>query len=330
VENTELVFDPSQLDSKISQLTSNLSQLSDVDLHERTMACAKFEQLVTLALLHHLFEVKRRKLFAARGYGSLFEYVCKALGFSESQAYERISAMKLIYRDEVAKEALESGKLTLTQAASAERFFKAEEKTNRNPVSRDHVQVILHKIQGKSKRETEKILLSHQNIEEPRIPKRLHMVSESTSELRCPINEQIRLKMEKFWNLRGRTSVSELLAFCLDFYLDHHDAAKKDRQVTKNQALIKSTTSPAKYVRNRYIPKKTRQHVLRDAGYRCEYVDAATGKHCDSRYKLQIDHIKPFALGGGSERSNLRVLCAVHNGYRAEQTFGERTFGGGS
>ena len=39
---------------------------------------------------------------------------------------------------------------------------------------------------------------------------------------------------------------------------------------------------------------------------------------------LQFDHIKPFALGGETTQSNLRLLCANHNRYLAEKEFGKR------
>jgi 5-methylcytosine-specific restriction endonuclease McrA len=43
------------------------------------------------------------------------------------------------------------------------------------------------------------------------------------------------------------------------------------------------------------------------------------------RHLLQIDHIKPYALGGTHDPENLRVLCAAHNQHEARKTFGERS-----
>ena len=71
----------------------------------------------------------------------------------------------------------------------------------------------------------------------------------------------------------------------------------------------------------RAIPAKIRKDIwARDQG-RCTYVNPKTGRRCNSKYLLQVDHIKPFALGGGSEKENLRLLCAGHNRFRSEQTF---------
>jgi hypothetical protein len=46
------------------------------------------------------------------------------------------------------------------------------------------------------------------------------------------------------------------------------------------------------------------------------------GRRCGSRWKVQIDHIDPFARGGTCEASKRRLLCARHNAYYAEQVYG--------
>ena len=43
---------------------------------------------------------------------------------------------------------------------------------------------------------------------------------------------------------------------------------------------------------------------------------------CGSRSYLQVDHIVPFALGGGHSAKNLRLLCGVHNRAEAERVLG--------
>ena len=75
---------------------------------------------------------------------------------------------------------------------------------------------------------------------------------------------------------------------------------------------------------HRTIPSYLRKHIWeRDEG-QCTYVDSKTKRKCSSKHLLQIDHIKPFSLGGRSEAGNLRLLCAGHNQFRSEQTFGKR------
>ena len=69
-------------------------------------------------------------------------------------------------------------------------------------------------------------------------------------------------------------------------------------------------------VRGRAIPAAVKRQVWeRDRGC-CSYVDGTSGRRCGSRHLLQIDHILPFALGGGAEPGNLRLLCAAHHRHR--------------
>jgi 5-methylcytosine-specific restriction endonuclease McrA len=72
----------------------------------------------------------------------------------------------------------------------------------------------------------------------------------------------------------------------------------------------------------RHIPASVRDNVYTRDGGCCTFV-SPSGVRCNSTRNLQIDHVKPFALGGGNDAPNLRLLCAKHNLLRAKYTFGE-------
>ena len=65
-----------------------------------------------------------------------------------------------------------------------------------------------------------------------------------------------------------------------------------------------------------HIASYLRKYIWERDGGQCTYVHHETKRCCSSRHLLQIDHIQPFALGGRSEKENLRFLCAGHNQYR--------------
>ncbi|MDE0217929.1 MAG: HNH endonuclease signature motif containing protein [Spirochaetaceae bacterium] len=67
---------------------------------------------------------------------------------------------------------------------------------------------------------------------------------------------------------------------------------------------------------SRYIPAAVRREVWRRDQGCCSYVDRQSGRRCGSRYRLEIDHIVPVALGGGAEPANLRVRCRAHHRLR--------------
>ncbi|MDE0445920.1 MAG: hypothetical protein OXH96_04535 [Spirochaetaceae bacterium] len=71
--------------------------------------------------------------------------------------------------------------------------------------------------------------------------------------------------------------------------------------------------------RSRYIPVAVKREVWRRDQGCCSYVDPHSGRRCGSRYRLEIDHIVPFALGGGAEPENLRVRCGAHHRLRHAQ-----------
>lgn len=327
----------------MTNLTEELSNLSDHELHVRTVHAAKIEKEATVSLLYHLHEVQRRKLYAEKGYGSLWSYVTTALHYSESQTAERISAMRLMFRDEEAKAAIERGALTLTQAAITERFLRTEEKEKQVSVSSQKVRTLIEQVQGKSKRETEKILLS-MRPEENHPAERIRQVSEEMSEVRFTVSEETRRAMERYWNMKGRCSVSEMFAECLEFYLREKSPSLKNVQEAivrpvqespaeneavqalpdqgKNPSSTALGTPPAKYKkRSRYISVSVKREVRRRSEDQCEFVDSETGRRCESLYLLQFDHIEPYALGGTADLKNIRCLCANHNQYLAEKIF---------
>ena len=58
----------------------------------------------------------------------------------------------------------------------------------------------------------------------------------------------------------------------------------------------------------------------RDRG-QCQY-PIGRGQVCGSKAGIQIDHLKPVALGGGNRLENLRLCCREHNIMAAEIHFG--------
>ena len=57
----------------------------------------------------------------------------------------------------------------------------------------------------------------------------------------------------------------------------------------------------------RTIPAAVKRHIwIRDRG-RCTYRDPDTGRCCGSRHLVQFDHIQPYAMGGTSDKGNLRL-----------------------
>ena len=76
------------------------------------------------------------------------------------------------------------------------------------------------------------------------------------------------------------------------------------------------TPTPKTPASGRAIPAAVRRRVWQRDGGRCSYLDRRTGRRCNSRHLIEIDHILPCALGGGADPRNLRLLCHAHHRHR--------------
>lgn len=66
----------------------------------------------------------------------------------------------------------------------------------------------------------------------------------------------------------------------------------------------------------RAIPTKIRRKIWSRDGGCCQYKDPKTGKQCGAKHKLELDHVKPWSMGGDHSLENLWILCRNHNVYR--------------
>src|SRR5690606_13611433 len=121
---------------------------------------AQNERDLLTKILHHLREVERRKLFSDLGYKSLFEYAVHELKYSEGQAGRRIQAMRLIKEIPEIEEKVKDGTLSIGNLSQAQSYFREMKKTNEPP--RIQKAEVLKKLENKSAREGQKVLLQMQ------------------------------------------------------------------------------------------------------------------------------------------------------------------------
>ena len=72
---------------------------------------------------------------------------------------------------------------------------------------------------------------------------------------------------------------------------------------------------------SRYIPAEARRAVHARDGERYTFVDKR-GRRCPETRRLELDHAFGFARGGRQTVDELRVRCAAHNLWAAEQMYG--------
>ena len=86
-------------------------------------------------------------------------------------------------------------------------------------------------------------------------------------------------------------------------------------------ASKESKQSSSRQTASRHIPADLRDEIFVKDHAQCIYV-SPNGVRCCAHQQLEVDHIVPFAAGGKTVLSNLRLRCKQHNLLAAEQFFG--------
>lgn len=322
----------------------DFNSISDDDLIFETERLIKTERKITHLILWHISEIEERKIYAQLGFESMYSYLTRALGYSESAAYRRLQSARLLKKVPEISSKLEAGSLNLTQLAEVQKNIQLK-KDKIGEVSSDSTLDLLAKIENKNKFETQKTIAVE-----------LDLPIKDYEWVRPQKDDSLRIEMtlsaEQFEELEKAKSF--LSHVCPDgswaeviFQLAQAYNRKKmgeakslretSRPTPQPPAVAQGNTAAAKRgvmkgvpavgVREP-VPSKTRRDVFRKAGYRCEFVSPQTRRRCSSKHLLEIDHIKPVALGGDNSESNLRLFCRTHNLLAAQEAGLRFNFGG--
>ena len=128
-------------DGNRRHVMNEILKLKDKELLEKFNVLVKEEKEATAHVIAHLAEIDRRKLYALEGYSSLFSYCVEKYHYSESEAFLRIQAARLVQDSPEVIGLLEDNKATLTTlkliaphitSQNKEKIFKeVEHKTKR-------------------------------------------------------------------------------------------------------------------------------------------------------------------------------------------------------
>ncbi len=298
----------------------NLKNISDQVLLERTQNLVRRERELLGEVLHHLKEIERRRLFSQLGYKSIFDYATKKLGYAEDQAARRISAMRLLKELPEIESKIADGSLTLTNLSMAQSLFRQESKmsarTGDGGFSKDEKLEFLSKIENKSKREAEKVIIAHSSEPAPLSGERIRAVTETHVEIKFIASDELQQKLGKIKGLLAHThpnlNMAEAINLLCDMAIQKLDPVEKAKKMVVRKTGV-SSKSPAPDIKRRITAAERRQ-VWKRAGSQCQ--------NCGSTHALQIDHIQPKALGGSDESKNLRLLCRPSNQRAAIESLG--------
>ncbi len=321
----------------------NLKSLSNQELHLATKAEVEHERCRTIKVLWHLRENERRMLYAKMGYRDLKEYCIKEFKYSEGSAWRRISAMRLLKEVPEVESKIQSGDLNLTQVIMAQSHFR-EVKT-----SLSEKKEILQEIENQTGKQTERVLAERKPEGWIDRPKETEKAKRGGNvEITLLLDEELQKDLEEIQVLLGKThSKLELLKLMTKQTLETLRKKAQPKSQIKRPVVssldLSGKVLPQKEcqdqlqkerkaqplrskgaAKSRYVAVGVRREIkIRDQD-RCQYKDPQTGRRCEAKFHLQIEHKWPFAKGGEASAENLQLLCANHNRLRAVQQFGVR------
>ena len=320
----------------------NLKSLTNVELNNQLQSLAKSERKITHEILLHINEVESRRLFAQLGFGSALEYLVKECHYSESSAYRRIQAARLLKVVPEVSSKIETGQINLTQLSKVQSLIQQQEKQTQEKVTLETKQELLNKIENQNSFQTEKliakelnIIIQDRDVVKVQQDESIYVSLKFTKEQ----NEKIKEVKSLMSHINPNPTLAEVFEYLADFYIAKKKGLKKTQTQTQTsnnkhknlnrnpitgQIIIKPENAKqhrSTTFQRAYIPSSVRNAVKHFANYQCEFVDDKTGRRCESKHQLEIDHKIPKAKGGGDCISNLSLVCKQHNLQLAQAWF---------
>ena len=272
--------------------------------------------------LAHLAEVDIRRLYLPE-HTSLFRFCTQVLQLSEASTSKRIQVARLSRRFPLVLALIGEGRLTMTNA----NLLAAH-------VTIDNYQTLFRQAEGKSKFEVEKLVASL--APKPDVPDSLRLLPlpcpgarESDQPPPAPRREVVKSLSERRTQFifSGDDETVPLFRALQDRLRHKFPQGKLEDLVKEAFSLLLEKTNPAKEPQrkispkpsvqiSRYVSAATKRLIWQRDGGSCRQ-KTPSGRICESRTFLEIDHIVPFSLGGSSlDPTNLRLLCKAHNQFK--------------
>jgi hypothetical protein len=244
------------------------------------------------------------------GYSSLFDWLTRGYHYPPGTAMRRIEAARLLRSVPEAKEKLDAGELSLMAMSKVQNAIQAQEKLGN--ITREKKIEALKAVEGLPVEKIEKKLVEIFPASGEKAKRETHRVTEGgfvrhSMNLSEQATQDLKRAKEVLSHKFPHADDAQIIAYALEFLLD-----KKDPLRLPAASKVEPTGSVG----------RARQVLQKHQG-ECSFRDPNTGVKCRSRYQVQIDHIKPRALGGSNQPENLRPLCRQHNLYEAERVFGK-------
>lgn len=275
--------------------------MNNESLFLRIKKLVSTERRIGVEILECLYEIEFRKAYAELRYDGLFTYCVKELGFTDSQAYQRIQAMRALKEIPELKPMIESGSLSVSSVAKVQTHIRREKQTGKTHAKAEKLD-LFQAMENRTSREVDAELAAVRG-EKPK------------TKINLELDDELSALWKKIKGLAAhRTQGEDVEVFRMlaKEWVLRHDPTRT--VADRSQRAVPLSTQVTKRRDSRYVPTPLRRAVWRR--------DEAKCKRCSSTHALEIDHVTPFALGGGTTLENLRLLCRSCNQFAAIEVFG--------
>ena len=329
-------------------ILASAAALSDDALLARLDQIAHRERTTTVELLAHLAALDARpSLYAAQGYGTLFDYCTEGLRFSEDVACNRILVARTCRRYPALLDMLAAGAMTVSSirliaphltpdnhtavlARAGGRSLKATEELVAELAPKPDAPTIVEKLPTPSR---EPMLLPiFDGVAAPPAPKPdpYRSVVKPTAPARYrvqfTIGETTHDKLRRLQGLLRRGIPSgdpaAIVDLALGLLLEKVEKAKlaATAEPRPRKSIRRATDEPGK-ARSRHIPSEVKRAVWQRDAAQCAFVSAG-GRRCAQTVFLEFHHLQAYANGGPATVANIALRCRRHNQYEADLVFG--------
>lgn len=222
---------------------SQIKSVANDELIRRLKDFVAQEKAATLAILHLLQEVERRKLELSRGHASLYKFCIHELGYSEAEALIRIRAMRLLKVVPEAEAAIQNGDLSLSNAAEVQSQIRREnerrKKFSLEALSPETQRSVLSQVQKSTSRECQRSLaLVFPEIQAVAAEK-VKVLRDERTLIQFSADAELMAKLDKLKGLVAHKNYSvsfeELFAVLADIALKKLDPMSKGKKTASRR-----------------------------------------------------------------------------------------------
>ena len=223
----------------------DLHSMPNSILIESTELLVRKERQLIEVLIWHLQEIQDRKLYISMGYSSLYECLVKHFKYSESVAYQRLSALKIIKAVPLASQSLKEGKVSLTTLCQVQSVIQKQEKDLGAKLSIETKQSYLKSIENKTSQQVKHVLAEINPTSALPKDKVIYLTKEYI-QLQITVDRELLEKINNFKSLISHENINPSYNEILNTALDHLiEVTKKKKGILspQNRDLIEKKSN---------------------------------------------------------------------------------------